>query len=123
MPIFEFMCEECHRTFSVLVGVVSNSREPVCPKCGGKKLTKLISRFSRLRSEEDKLESLADESLLGDVENDPKAMRKWVREMGKAMDEDMGDDLEAALEEEMSGASPESGSDGAGAGGDADMAE
>jgi len=120
MPIFEFICEDCHRKFSALVGVVSNSRQPACPKCGGSNLTKLISRFSRLRSEEDKLESLADESLIGDIENDPKAMRKWVREMGKAMDEDMGDDLEAALEEEMSGAASESAGDGVGGGADLD---
>jgi hypothetical protein len=62
-----------------------------------------MSRFSRVRSEEDTLESLSDESNFGDIENDPKAMRKWVKEMGKAMDEDMEGDLEEALEEEFSG--------------------
>jgi hypothetical protein len=49
------------------------------------------------------MESLTDETRFGDIENDPKAMRNWVREMGKAMDEDMEGDLDEALDEEMSG--------------------
>src|SRR5437763_13008455 len=101
MPIFEFECDECHKRFSALVGVVADARAPACPRCGGSALSKQVSRFARLRSEDEAFESLADESTFGDVENDPKAMRKWVREMGKAMDEDMDDELEAALEEEM----------------------
>ena len=69
------------------------------------KLGRLVSRFARVRSEDEALESLADESKFGDIENDPKAMGKWIKEMGRAMDEDMDEDLEQALEEEMSGTS------------------
>jgi len=103
MPIFEYTCDACHKRFSALVGVLANAKPPACPRCGGTTLTKQVSRFARLRSEDETLESLADESTFGDIENDPKAMRRWMREMGKAMDEDLDDDLEAAFEEEMSG--------------------
>lgn len=100
MPIFEFTCDDCGRRFSALVGVVADPEPPSCPRCGGVALTKQVSRFARVRSEDEVIESLADETTYGDIENDPKAMRRWVREMGHAMDEDLEEDFEAALEEE-----------------------
>ena len=103
MPIFEFTCNSCERRFSALVGVVANPKQTACPRCGGTNLTKLVSRFARVRSEDDALESLGDESVYGDVENDPKAMRRWVKDMSAAMDEDLDEDMEAALEEEATG--------------------
>ncbi|MCC6729408.1 MAG: zinc ribbon domain-containing protein [Chthonomonadales bacterium] len=103
MPIFEFVCDSCARRFSALVGVVARPRPLTCPRCGATELTKLVSRFARVRSEDDALEALTDESRYGDIENDPSAMRRWVRDMGKAMDDDMGEDMEAALEEELEG--------------------
>src|SRR5206468_12684503 len=103
MPIFEYTCNTCNERFSALVGVLANARPPACPRCGGNELDRLVSRFARLRSEDETMDSLTDETRFGDIENDPKAMRNWVREMGKAMDEDMEEDLEEAFEEEMSG--------------------
>jgi putative FmdB family regulatory protein len=103
LPIFEYSCDECGKRFSALVGVLASARQPSCPKCAGTSLTKQVSRFARVRSEDETMESLTDESRFGDIENDPKAMRQWVKEMGKAMDEDMEGDLEEALDEEMSG--------------------
>ncbi len=110
MPIFEYRCNSCSKRFSALVGVLANARAPACPHCGGTELEKQVSRFARLRSEDDAMESLADESTFGDIENDPKAMKRWVKEMGKAMDEDLEEDFEAAMDEE---AGAESGGAGA----------
>src|SRR4051794_21022687 len=103
MPIFEYSCDQCGKQFSALVGVLANARQPVCPKCSGSALTKRVSRFARVRSEDDAMDALADDAAYGDIENDPKAMRKFVRDMGSALDEDLDEDFEAALEEEMSG--------------------
>jgi putative FmdB family regulatory protein len=103
MPIFEFVCDTCQKRFSALVGVIANPRSTACPRCSGTNLTKQVSRFARGRTEDETLESLTDETVFGDIENDPKAMRRWVREMGKAMDEDLDEDFEAAMEEEESG--------------------
>lgn len=103
MPIFEYRCESCGRPFSALVGVVANPKPTACPRCGSTSLEKQVSRFARLRSEDETLENLTDESQFGDIENDPKAMRKWVKEMSAAMDEDMEEDFEAAMDEEMGG--------------------
>lgn len=53
------------------------------------------------------MDELTDESRYGDIENDPKAMRRWVKDMGAAMDEDLGDDFEEALEEDLAGDGPD----------------
>jgi hypothetical protein len=65
-------------------------------------MTKLISRVARVRSEENRLESLADPSRLGAIdENDPASMAHWMKRMGKEMGEDLGDDLDGMVDEAM----------------------
>ncbi len=41
MPIFDFYCKKCDRTFELLV---RGSVTPVCPECGGGDLEKQVSR-------------------------------------------------------------------------------
>jgi hypothetical protein len=63
-----------------------------------------MSRFATVRSEEDRLDSLADPSSLGDLdEDDPKSVAKWMKKMGNEMGEDLGDDVDEALEQESGG--------------------
>jgi hypothetical protein len=65
-------------------------------------MTKLISRVARVRSEESRLESLADPSKLGDInESDPASMARWMKRMGKELGEDLGDDFDSMVEEAM----------------------
>ena len=59
-----------------------------------------MSRFASPKSEEARLESLADPSKFGDVdENDPQSMAQFMKKMGQEMGEDMGDDFDEAIEE------------------------
>ncbi|MGQ9523514.1 MAG: FmdB family zinc ribbon protein [Armatimonadota bacterium] len=110
MPIFEYRCQNCGRKFSALVGVVADPGPLECPRCHGTELTKLISRVSRLRSEDEVLESLADPSSLGDLdENDPKSVARWMKKMSKEMGDEFGDDFEEALEEAEAEAEGEGG--------------
>jgi hypothetical protein len=75
---------------------------PVCNGCGGERLIKLISRVAYLRSDEDRMERLADPSRLGDCdENDPASMARWMKRMGKELGEDMGTDLDQIADEAM----------------------
>jgi len=102
MPIYEYRCLSCSRAFSFLVGVVADSGEPMCPRCGGKKLRKLISRVARIKSREAALEDLARPSQIGEPE-DPKAMARWMRKMGKVLGDEAGEDFEAELDEMTEG--------------------
>ena len=100
MPIYEYLCLSCNKPFSFLVGVVADSGEPACTRCGGKKLRKLISRVARVRSKDSALEDLADPSKLGDMD-DPRAMARWAKEMGKSVAEETGEELPDDFEEMM----------------------
>ena len=101
MPIYEYRCDKCRRVTSVLTTRISEKVEAVCDKCGSKKMSRLMSRFAMPRSEESRLESLADPSKLGDVdENDPKSLARMMKRMGTEMgDEFGGDDFDEAVEE------------------------
>lgn len=49
MPIFEYECRKCGAVFEA---VVMGQETVVCEKCGGKSLTKLVSTFSSVGSED-----------------------------------------------------------------------
>ena len=60
---------------------------------------RVMSRFASPKSEEARMEALADPSNFGDVdENDPKSIARFMKKMGKEMGEDMGEDFEEAME-------------------------
>ena len=45
MPIYEYRCSECGEKFEKLVRLSTSTSEIECPKCGGRKVDKLISTF------------------------------------------------------------------------------
>jgi hypothetical protein len=76
------------------------SFQPVCKFCKSRDLEQLFSRFSSPKSEEQRLESLADPaSLAGLDENDPASVARWMKKMGKEMGEDVGEDFDQVAEE------------------------
>ena len=118
MPIYEYHCEDCRRRVSLLVRSISHPGTPTCPRCGGHRLERLMSRFARVKSEDARLDSLADPSKFGDLdENDPKSMARWAKKMGKEMGEDLGEDFDQVMEEAME---EEAGGKEGGAGGGGD---
>ncbi len=63
-------------------------------------MEKLVSRVAVSRSEESRLESLADPSKLAGLdEKDPKSIARWMKKMGKEMGEDVGEDFDQMAEE------------------------
>ncbi len=49
MPIYEYACPKCRVIFNFLSKRINPGRLPVCPKCGNKKMSKLMSRFATVR--------------------------------------------------------------------------
>ena len=110
MPIYEYRCQDCRRRVSVFWRSFSEAAdgEATCPRCGSRNLTRLVSKVAVLRSEESRLDDLADPSNLGDLdENDPKSMARWMRKMGGEMGEDLGDELNEVVDRLETGESPE----------------
>ena len=103
MPIYEFECRQCGRKTTALVMDRARIDEVRCRRCGGADLERLHSRFATPKSDESRLDALADSGPGGVDENDPRSMARWMKRMGREMGEDMGDDFEQAMEEEMGG--------------------
>lgn len=102
MPIYEFLCQDCGKISSFLIMNIRTPFSPECKKCQSKKMTRLISRVARIRSEESRLESLADPSKFSDLdERDPASMARWMKKMGKELGEDIGEDFDALVDEAM----------------------
>ena len=102
MPIYEFRCRACRKKTTALVLVRDRISEVRCTSCGSAELERLWSRFATVKSEDARMEALADPSSFGDVdENDPKSMMRWMKRMGQEMGEDVGGDFEEAMEQEM----------------------
>ena len=103
MPIFEYRCQACARKFSALIGMTAEADNEKCPHCGSSQVTRLVSRFARVRSEDDRVDQFSDEmDVIGEPDNSNR-MRSMVREMGKAMDDDMSDEMEEVFEADMEG--------------------
>jgi putative FmdB family regulatory protein len=105
MPIYEYRCRKCGKRFSVLTLRVSETPTVRCEKCGSRAADRLMSRFAMPKSEEARMEALADPSNLGGLdENDPKSVSRWMRKMGKEMGEDLGgEDFDEMLDEAEGG--------------------
>ena len=46
MPIYEFVCTECNKSFEDLVFSLSSIDEVVCPACGSSQVKKKMSTFA-----------------------------------------------------------------------------
>lgn len=111
MPIYEYWCHDCRKRVSLLWQTVSAaaSARPECPECDSSSLTKMASRVAFLRSEEARLDSLADpDGLAGLEDEDPRAMARWMRQMGEATGENLGDEFDEMVGRLEAGEDPES---------------
>ena len=101
MPIYEYHCEDCGKISEFLLMRIDEKFKPQCKRCQSKKMSRVLSRVRVLRSEESRMEGLADPSKWGDLdENDPKSMAKFMKRMGKELGEDVGD-VDEMMDEAM----------------------
>ena len=99
MPIYEYRCTACQKKSSrIWLRLPTPAEEAAlpCPACGAVALARLMSRFASPKSEERRLESLADDSALAGIdENDPRGMARLMRRMGEESGEPLeGEDAE-----------------------------
>jgi len=101
MPIYEYRCADCGKRPSILFKSLTAVEEsPSCPLCGGRHLTRLISRTAQVLSEDSRLERMSDSDLSDVDENDPKSMARWAKKMGQQMGGDeMGEDFDQVMGE------------------------
>lgn len=108
MPIYEYVCNDCHGRFQKLVRGFSDPPGLACPRCQSVRLQRAVSRFATLKSEDARIEAMANPAnFAGLDENDPRSIAQWAKRMGKELGDEAGEDwnelVDQMLEEELSG--------------------
>lgn len=109
MPTYEFRCQGCNNKVGIQMSYAEYGKKAVkCPVCGGKQLTRVIGRVRIAKSEERRLDDMADPSFFGDVdENDPKSLARAMKKMGQSVGEDLPPEFSEITDRLESGESPE----------------
>ena len=111
MPIYEYVCLDCRKRVSVFFRTISaaSTTEPHCPQCAGVRLRRLVSRVAMLKSEDSRLETMADPSMMAGLENeDPRALASFMRRMSNEMGEPLDGEMTEMIDRLEAGESPES---------------
>lgn len=110
MPIYEYFCLDCRKRVSVFFRTFSEASDANarCPRCEGVQLRRLVSRVAVLKSEESRLDDLADPSFMAGLENeDPRALAGFMRKMSDEMGEPLDAEMSEMVNRLESGESPE----------------
>jgi len=109
MPTYDFVCNSCNQRFDVFLTFNEYGKKTVtCTHCGSKDVRRRMTRVRIAKSEESRMDSMADEfSGLEGLENDPQAMGKMMRKMGKEMGEEVPPEFDEVVNRLESGQSPE----------------
>lgn len=110
MPTYEYWCGCCRRKIAIFYRSMGAAREavPRCPRCNGVDLDRRVSRVAVLRSEESRLDSLADPAAFAGLdENDPKSLARFMRKMSDETGESLDGEFEEVCSRLESGEDPE----------------
>ena len=112
MPLYDYTCLDCHQHFDVFMPFSEyGSRSVTCPHCKRQAVRRGIPRVRVTKSEESRMDTLSrdfsDPSALAGLENDPQAMGRMMRKMGKEMGEEVPPEFGEVVDRLEKGQSPE----------------
>ena len=108
MPNYEFRCLDCRRRFDLFFSYSDYGKIPViCPHCQSSRVERRIGRVRFARSEESRLENLADPSQLEGLENDPRSLGRMMRKLGSEAGEELPPEFNEVVGRLEAGQSPE----------------
>lgn len=112
MPLYDYLCLDCRRRFEIFMSYAEyGTRAVVCPHCQSDHVRRWLSRVRIARSEESRLESMADDltdpEALEGLEEDPRAMGRLMRKMSQEMGEEIPPEFDEVVDRLEKGQSPE----------------
>ncbi len=108
MPNYEYRCLSCRRRFEVFLSFNDYGKEAVhCPHCQSENVQRKIGRIRFARSNDSRMENLADPSSLAGLEDDPKSLGRMMRQMSAETGEEMGPEFDEVIDRLESGQDPE----------------
>lgn len=104
MPIYEYRCEACEQVSSILVRSTRTELKPKCEHCGSKRMKRLMSRLSRVKSAGQVMDELGMPDPGGAIE-DPRQIGRWVEkrfeDYGMEVPDETRDMIDAARDGEF----------------------
>jgi putative FmdB family regulatory protein len=108
MPNYEYRCLNCRRRFELFMKYEEYDQKPIqCPHCQSENVQRRIGRVRVARSDESRLESMADPSNMAGLDEDPRALGRMMREMSGQLGEDMGQEFDEVVHRLEAGQSPD----------------
>jgi putative FmdB family regulatory protein len=108
MPKYEYRCLDCRKRFDKFFTYTEYGTQPVvCPHCNSQKVQRRVGRIRFARSDDSRMESLADPSALDGLDEDPRALGRMMRKMSGELGEDMGPEFHEVVGRLEAGQSPE----------------
>ena len=121
MPIYEFYCPDCNTIFNFFSRRINTEKQPDCPKCGKRKIVKMMSTFATIgkaKEDDDPLAGMDEEKmekaftgLLRETENineeDPRQMAALMRKFSDRTGIQLGEMMQDALSRLEAGEDPE----------------
>ena len=112
MPLYDYFCQDCQTRFDVFMTYSEyGQRTVMCPECKSRNVRRRVPRVRVGKSDSARADSLSDDfsdpSALAGLENDPQAMGRVMRKMGKEMGEEMPPEFDEVVDRLEMGQSPE----------------
>ena len=104
MPIYEYVCSQCHREFDYLVLRPKRAKRVKCRFCKSGDVRRVLSSFSVHQTEETRLSAL-DTSKPQDVEfyKDSRNVGLWAKKKMRQLGVDLGPKMDEIVERGRSG--------------------
>jgi len=109
MPTYDFICNNCNERFEVFLTFAEYGKKTVtCVHCKSKNVRRRMTKVRIAKSEDSRMESMADDfSGIEGLEDDPKAMGRMMRKMGKEMGDGLPPEFDDVVNRLEAGQSPE----------------
>jgi putative FmdB family regulatory protein len=110
MPIYEYFCLDCRKRVNLFFRTfrAAEMESAICPNCSNANLHRLVSRVAVMKSEDSRMEGLADPSLMAGLESeDPRALASFMRRMSDETGEPMDAEMHEVVDRLEAGESPE----------------
>ncbi len=108
MPTYQYRCLNCNKRFEIFMTYNEYGIRPVhCPHCQSEQVERRIGRIRIAKSEESRMEDLADPGALAGMEDDPKSLGRMMRRMGSELGEELPPEFDEVVDRLEAGQSPD----------------
>lgn len=98
MPMYEYRCLDCRKTFGVFLTYQEYSQKAiVCRHCQSAHVQRRIGRIRVARSDEHRMDAFSDPNSFSGLEDDSRALGRMMRKMSGELGEDMGPEFKEVV--------------------------